>query len=202
MYIKILPGYLKVFNWFSRKFRISVEDNNMAMFTIENFYRIEIFTELFLQTIPMMILQVTQNNEDGWKAIGVISFLFALTLLVKDTTQVVVFISHRVFDGIESNLRPTIDENARNRDKHAYFNLKNYLNDPDDHMLDDDGNTSLHQATRLEELENLDSQATINPHMLFILNHMGMTPLDMAIFEGKNDRADILLKKSKKFHSM
>lgn len=31
---------------------------------------------------------------------------------------------------------------------------------------------------------------------------MGLTPLDMAIFEGKTDRAELLLKKSKKFHSM
>ena len=111
--------------------------------------------------------------------------------------------SHRIFDGVDSNIRPSINDNSNNaRDKNAYFNLKNYLNDPDDHMLDDDGNTSLHQATRLEELDILENQATINPHMLFILNQMGMTPLDMAVFEGKNDRAEMLLKKSKKFHSM
>lgn len=203
MYFKLLPAYEKIFRWFSHKFKISMEDNNMAMFTIENYYRLQIFVELFLQTIPMMIIQVTQNSQGGWEAIGVISFIISLMLFLKDTTQVVGFMSHRIFDNVESNLRPTIDEANRNRrDKNAYFNLRNYLNEPDDQMLDEEGNTSLHQATKLEELEHLETQATINPHMLFILNQMGMTPLDMAIFEGKNDRAELLLKKSKKFHSM
>lgn len=202
MYFKALPAYTKLFVWFSHKFKITVEDNNMALFTLENYYRVQIFTELFLQNIPMMIVQVTQNNNDSWEVIGVISFFVAITLFIKDSFQVLVFISHRVFDGVESTLRPSEEENRNRRDKNTYFNLRNYLNDPDDHMLDDDGNTSLHQATRLEEIDILENQATVHPHMLFILNQMGMTPLDMAIFEGKNDRADLLLKKSKKFHSM
>ena len=194
MYFKLLPTYQKLYNWFSRRFKIDIEDNNMAMFSIESFYRIQIFIELFLQNIPMMTLQVTQNSEGGWTAIAVISFIIAISLFLKDATQVVSFTSHRLFDGIETPLRPTIDENAARRDKNSYFNLRSYLQEPDDHIMDDQGNTSLHQATKFEEIDILDNQATINPHMLFILNHLGMTPLDMAIFEGKNDRAELLLK--------
>ena len=203
MYFKLLPTFSKIHSWFCRQFNIDFEDNVMGMFTIESFYRIQIFIELFLQNIPMMIIQVTQNSEGGWTAISVISFLVAITLFLKDATQVVGFASHRMFDAVESPLRPTIDENSLyKRDKNAYFNLRSYLQEPDDHMMDEQGNTSLHQATKFEEMDILDNQATINPHMLFILNHLGMTPLDMAIFEGKNDRAELLLKKSKKFHSM
>jgi ankyrin repeat protein len=110
--------------------------------------------------------------------------------------------SHRAFDNVESNLRPSLEQQRLKKDRNAYFNLRSYLNEPDDQMMDDEGNTTLHQATRLDEIEILEHQATINPHMLFILNQMGMTPLDMAIFEGKKDRAELLLKKSKKFHSM
>lgn len=201
MYIKILPGYLKVYNWFSIKFRIVTEDHNLAMFSIESYYRIQIFCELFLQTIPMMIIQVSQNNDDTWTGIAVISFLVSLVMLIKNGYQVTAFLSHRVFDGVESNMRPSLDEQRMKRDKHSYFNLRNYLQDPDDHMMDDEGNTSLHQATKFEEIDLLDNQATINPHMLFILNQMGMTPIDMAIYEGKTDRAELLLKKSKRFHS-
>lgn len=203
MYFKLLPTFSKIHSWFSRQFKIDIEDNNMGMFTIESFYRIQIFIELFLQNIPMMVIQVTQNSEGGWTAIAVISFLVSIALFLKDATQVVTFASHRMFDGIETPLRPTIDENdVYKRDKNAYFNLRSYLQEPDDHMMDEQGNTSLHQATKFEEIDILDNQATINPHMLFILNHLGMTPLDMAIFEGKSDRAELLLKKSKKFHSM
>ena len=72
MYLKLLPGYKKIFDWFSRRFRINVEDNNMAMFTIENFYRIQIFTELFLQNIPMIVVQAANNNAGSWEALGVI----------------------------------------------------------------------------------------------------------------------------------
>jgi hypothetical protein len=78
MYFKLLPGYLKICNWFSNKFKITVEDNNMTLFTIENYYRVQIFTELFLQNIPMMIIQVTQNNTDKWSIVGVVSFLVAI----------------------------------------------------------------------------------------------------------------------------
>lgn len=201
MYIKILPGYLNVYNWFSNKFKIQTEDHNLAMFSIENYYRVQVFAELFLQTIPMMSLQVTQNNDSEWTAIAVISFIISLAMLIKNGIQVIGFMSHRVFDGVESNMRPSLEAQRAKRDRNSYFNLRSYLQDPDDHMLDDEGNTSLHQATKFEEMDLLDNQATINPHMLFILNHLGMTPLDMAIFEGKNDRAELLLKKSKKFHS-
>jgi hypothetical protein len=50
----------------------------MTLFTIENYYRVQIFTELFLQNIPMMIIQVTQNNTDKWSIVGVVSFLVAI----------------------------------------------------------------------------------------------------------------------------
>jgi len=202
MYFKLLPGYLKVYNWFSNKFKIQTEDHSLAMFSIENYYRIQIFCELFLEAIPMMIIQVTQNNDDTWTAISVISFISSLIILIKNGTQAISFLSHRVFDNVESNLRPSLDEQRVMRDKNSYFNLRSYLQEPDDHMMDDEGNTTLHQATKFEELELLEMQANNNPHMLFILNQLGMTPLDMAIFEGKNDRAELLLKKSKKFHSM
>ena len=149
----------------------------------------------------MMIIQVTHNNDDSWSVVAVISFLVSLTMLIKNGYQVISFVSHRVFDGVESNMRPNVEEQRQRRDKHSYFNLKSYLQEPDDHMMDDEGNTSLHQATKFEEMELLETQATVNPHMLFILNQLGMTPLDMAIFEGKNDRAELLLKKSKKYHS-
>ena len=43
MYIKILPAYMKVYNWFSTKFRIITEDLNLDMFSIESYYRIQIF---------------------------------------------------------------------------------------------------------------------------------------------------------------
>lgn len=85
MYLKLLPGYKKIYTWFSNKFKISIEEHNMGMFTLENYYRIQVFTELFLQNIPMMIIQVTQNNSAGWEGIGVISFIIAIILFIKDT---------------------------------------------------------------------------------------------------------------------
>jgi hypothetical protein len=149
----------------------------------------------FFQTIPMMIIQVTQNSEGSWEIMGFLSFLVSITIFFKNAGQVVIFFSHKIFDNLDVNLLPKEDDNAEvKKDKDAYFSLRNYLNDPDDQMLDDEGNTTLHQATKLEEIEMLKDHASVNPHMLFILNQMGLTPLDVAIIEDKTDRAEILLK--------
>lgn len=45
-------------------------------------------------------------------------------------------------------------------DTDAYFNLQNYMKDTNDHQVDKEGNTSLHQATWYEEVGLLENHAT------------------------------------------
>jgi hypothetical protein len=68
----------------------------------------------------------------------------------------------------------SLEEQRNKKDRNSYFNLRSYLNETDDLMMYGEGNTILHQASRLDEIKILENQATINPHLLFILIQMGM----------------------------
>jgi hypothetical protein len=41
-------------------------------------------------------------------------------------------------------MRPRVHLDGMKVEREVYFNLKSYLQDPDDQDVDDDGNTSLH----------------------------------------------------------
>lgn len=49
-------------------------------------------------------------------------------------------------------------------------NIKNYLMDPNDDKVDDDGNTTMHQLTKFEKLYDYQALIDSNPHLLFMLN--------------------------------
>jgi len=44
----------------------------------------------------------------------------------------------------------------------------------------------------------LENHATQNPHMLFLLNNEGNTPLDSAIIQGETMKAEVLMNRIKK----
>ena len=115
-------------------------------------------------------------------------------MLVKNIIYFTVFVTQRGFDGLERKLRPRSLKSApKIISQDAYYNLQNYLKDTADHPVDQEGNTTLHQATRYEEVGLLETHATQNPHMLFLLNNEGNTPLDTAIMQGDTQKAEILI---------
>ena len=73
------------------------------------------------------------------------------------------------------------------------INIKNYLMDPIDDKVDDYGNTTMHQLTKFERMDDYKALIDNNPHLLFMLNKQGMTPLDVAINEQDEDKAKALM---------
>ena len=69
--------------------------------------------------------------------------------------------------------------------------------DPNDEGIDEQGNTTLHQMT--QDLFLLETQIDSMPHLLFMLNKHGLTPLDVAINEKEEDKAKLLIAKMSKF---
>ena len=205
IWFKVLPGSKRVYNWFTGAFNLA-DESNLRMFTLENSFRVQVFSEVFLQALPQMIVQATNNSEVGWSGAAYFAFIFSFLLFLKDLVLMIVFFTQRIFDGLEVNMRPGLVSEAtpdgRRAEREVYFNLRGYLQEPDAQQMDEEGNTTLHQATKLDDASYLETQVTKNPHLLFMLNKEGYTPLDVAIMEGNNQRAELLITRTKKFHPL
>ena len=61
---------------------------------MENSYRVQIIDELFLQALPQLIIQASNNSQakGGWNAIAAISFVVSILVAIKDISQLVVFV--------------------------------------------------------------------------------------------------------------
>lgn len=84
-------------------------------------------------------------------------------------------------------------------DKEAYFNIRSYLIDPTDEILDEDGNTSIHLVANNDNIEEFASVLKNNPQMLFMLNKDGYSSLDVAVKEKDNERAAFLIERYQAF---
>jgi len=84
--------------------------------------------------------------------------------------------------------------------KEATLNIQAYLMDPNDEGVDEWGNTSVHQLTKVDHSEvQLEGRIKNQPQMLFMLNKDGYTPLDKAITEKDEQKARFLILKAQKY---
>ena len=79
-----------------------------------------------------------------------IVLLIQIGMMIKDVGYIVMLVTGKIFDGEAPHLRPKKRVEKKYIDEESAFNLKNYLDDGDENT-DDNGNTSLHQATKVEE---------------------------------------------------
>ncbi len=75
----------------------------------------------------------------------------------------------------------------------ASFNISAYLNDQKDEGIDNEGNTPLHQAVKSEGFNEMETFITLSPHMLYLLNKSGCTPLCVSINEHQDQKAIALI---------
>ena len=116
--------------------------------TLENCYKVQVFTEFLFETLPQIIIQASNNNMHGsWPSAAKFSFAIAIILFIKDVTLLTMYIIKRFIDQSRNpTLRPTLDGNrmiSRIQKEHQ-VNIKSYLMDPNDEGIDDDGNTTIH----------------------------------------------------------
>lgn len=102
---------------------------------------------------------------------------------MKDVTLLTLFIVRKFIDNSSNpELRPKfIGQIFSKISRETSLNIRNYLMDPAIDGVDDEGNTTMHQLTKFEHLQELDEQINNTPHLLFMLNKTGLTPLDVAI---------------------
>ena len=78
------------------------------------------------------------------------------------------------------------------------MNIKSYLMDPVINGIDEEGNSSMHQLTKFEQLQDLEDQISSSPHLLFLLNKSGLIPLDLAITTKEDEKARLMIDRMNK----
>lgn len=104
MWIKIFPGVSFVNEWIVQTAKL----RNFKLLSLENSYRVQIFIETFAESIPMLVVLVTQQTspKENFSAIGIISIILSVLLILKNGTMIVLFVSNRAFEQIDSAMRP------------------------------------------------------------------------------------------------
>lgn len=68
------------------------------MITLENCFKVQIFVEFFLETVPQMIVQVTINNSTIWDGPAKFSFAMSVLIFIRDATLITLFIVKKFID--------------------------------------------------------------------------------------------------------
>ncbi len=99
--------------------------------TLENCFKVQVFAEFFLQTIPQMILQVTINNQTVWDSPAKFSFAMAILLFLRDVTLITLYFVKKFIDNsAEPLIRPQAEGKYMSRvEMDASINITAYLMD-------------------------------------------------------------------------
>lgn len=200
-YLKLLGAFPQVHEWYIRRTGRE-EKPQVQLLTLENCYKVQVFTEFFLENIPQIIIQVTINNNSIWDGPANFSFAMSILLFIKDVTLITLFFIKKFIDQTQEPLiRPLAEGKVLSKiEMEATNNISNYIIDQKDISMDEEGNTSLHQLTKFDALSDLETQVYQQPHLLFLLNKDGCTPLDLAINEQQYEKAVTLLENMQKLY--
>jgi hypothetical protein len=126
-----------------------------------------------------------------------------IMLFMKDVTLLTLYAIKKFIDHASNpELRPKTKGRMFSKiQRETSLNIRNYLMDPNDNIIDEEGNTTMHQLTKFEGILDLHNQIDTSPHLIFMLNKHGMTPLDIAITEKEEDKAKVLIDTMQKYNN-
>ena len=112
-------------------FNRKVGDNYLQLLTLENCFKVQVFVEFLLETVPQMIVQVTINNSTMWDGAAKFSFAMSVLIFVRDATLITLFIARKFIDQSSDPLiRPQAEgKNMSRVELEASTNISNYLLD-------------------------------------------------------------------------
>ena len=144
MQTKLLTGLDGIHHRFCLRF--NTPEVKFNLMTIENLYRVQTFVELFLLTVPMMIIVSAQCNAIEWSIMGRISIILAALMFAKNLSVMTIFIIRKFIDGAEDPpMRPRTSKQKMSRvEMEAFNHIQSYLIEPHDDGMDGDGNTTVH----------------------------------------------------------
>jgi len=125
-----------VHHWFENRQNTKATLN---LTTIENCFKVQVFSECFLETIPQMILQVTINNQTTWDSPAKFSFAMSILLFLRDIAMITLYMAKKFIDQSSNPLiRPEVEGKyySSKVDMEASVNISNYLLDQKDDAVD------------------------------------------------------------------
>jgi len=150
MQSKVLSGVDGIHHRFCIRF--GLQETKFKLMTLENLFRIQTFMELFLLTVPMLIVVSSTGNATEWTLIARIAIILAAAMFTKNLGIVTIFAIRKFIDGAEDPpMRPRTSAQKMSRvELEAFSHIQSYLIDPHDDGVDPDGNTTVHQLMRYE----------------------------------------------------
>ena len=143
MQAKVLSGLDRVQHRFCVQFNIP--ENRFNIMALEALFRIQTICELFLLTVPMMIIVSSVSNALEWSGLGRFTIILSALMFVKNLSVVTIFAIRKFIDGAEDPpMRPRTSKKMSRVEMEAFNHIQSYLIDPHDDGMDDEGNTTVH----------------------------------------------------------
>lgn len=102
----------------------------MRLTTLENCFKVQVFTEFFLENVPQLVIQVTINNETVWDGPAKFAFAMNILLFLRDVTLITMFFIKKFIDHTEEPyIRPLAEgKYATSKvEMDSLTNITNYL---------------------------------------------------------------------------
>ena len=99
MQFKLLSSLDNIHHRFSIRFNLP--EVKFKLMTLENLFRIQTFLELFLLTVPMMIVISSTSNATEWSLIARIAIILSATMFAKNLGVMTIFVIRKFIDGAE-----------------------------------------------------------------------------------------------------
>ena len=150
MWAKLLAGSERFHRWTLA--RLGIDETAYQLMSLENCFRVQTFVELFAHTVPMIIIQASNNNDSGWTGVAKAAMLVLALMLVKNLSLVTLYVIRKSIDGlVDPDMRPNTNYARVTRvELEAFNHIQSYLIDPHDDGCDENGNTTVHQLMRYE----------------------------------------------------
>jgi hypothetical protein len=101
---KLLSGLEDVHRWHND---LVGYDEVFNLTTLEGSFRIQTFVEMFMHTIPLMIIQSSSNNSSKWTGNAKLTMLVMIVMLIKNLCLVTIFAIRKYIDGTyDPQMRP------------------------------------------------------------------------------------------------
>ena len=144
MQSKLLSGVDVIHHKFCVRF--NAPDVKFNLMTRENLYRIQTLLELFLLTVPMMIVVSSVSNALEWSVLARLAIVFSAAMFAKNLSVVTIFAIRKFIDGADDPpMRPRTSLQKMSRvELEAFNHMQSYLIEPHDDGVDNEGNTTVH----------------------------------------------------------
>ena len=178
-------GAARVFNEVVAE-KFASEEHDFDFVSLENCFEVQTYAEFGLQAFPQLIFQATNNETAGWNFFNTICVLVNLLIATKSLALILVYQMNKNMEGSTFRPKSYTELHGHRLEMKSVGAMTKMLSGPASKALERDGagNTALHNLVKSDcDADEIVELADREPHLLFVLNKKGQTPLDIIIEE-------------------